>query len=122
MAESISNRLQILRPVSFEIFKHQIAQSLQAAVVSVAVVGFGEFSHKCFQIRISRNHKRSDRNFYFSQLHSEVKCLVQNFLIETETIFIIFDSLLDTGWLAIGDHKDLFVGILLPAQNSHRQL
>jgi hypothetical protein len=56
-------RSQSLSPVPLKVFKDEITQTFQAAVVGVTIVGFGEISYKRFQIRIGGDHKGSDWNF-----------------------------------------------------------
>ena len=105
---------------TFKIAEYKCAQFIQRCKKSFSFIHFRKFLHKLLQIRITGDHKCSDRDLQFFALCSKVQAAVHYFAVEAKTIFIIFFPDLQTGWFTIGDHKNLLVGILSPAQYIHR--
>ena len=60
--------------------------------------------------------------FIFFIWAAKFKVLVQNFRIEAKTVLVIFNAFFDARGFAIRNHEDLFVDVLAPAKNVHRQL
>ena len=73
------------------------------------------------QVRIAGNHESGNLDFQLFALSSQVEALTGNFAIETESIFVIFFSLFQAGWLSIGNHKNLLIGIFSSPQYIHGQ-
>lgn len=103
--------LEVFAPIVFVIFENQVAKSFKAAVVSIAIVDLGEFPDEFLQIGVGGNHKSGYRHLNTPALGSQVKRSVHDFAVEPKAVFVISDTLLETGGFAISDHEDLFVGV-----------
>ena len=73
------------------------------------------------QVRVARNHKGSNGYLELFTLSRKIKTTNENFTVNSKTVLIIFPTNLQAGRFTIGDHKDLFVGVLASAQQIHCQ-
>ena len=81
----------------------------------------GELLHKLLKPSVFGNHEGCDRYLELAALGGKGEGLVDDLAVESPAIFVIAGSFLDAGGLAVGDHKDLLVGILAATEEVHRE-
>ena len=107
--------------IVFVITEDEFAQTLEAGIERLTVIGLGELLYEVHQIRIAGDHKGGHRNVELTATLSQVERTPQDGPIDPKAVFIVFLTLFDAGGLTVGDRKDLFVGIPATAQQIHCQ-
>ena len=75
-----------------------------------------------FQIRVSGNHKSSNRHIQTTTLSGQRQRFADNLTIKAKAVFIITDTFFQTRWLSVSNHKNLLVFSFTTAKQIHRQL
>jgi hypothetical protein len=103
--------------------KDHFSEAFKARKESFAVIGFGEFFYKSLQVRILGYHKSGDWDVQLARLRSHCVAFVYDILIESIAVFVILAIWqAQTTGLAVGNHKNLLVGVALSAQDIHSKL
>ena len=112
----------MLPSVAPVIFKNEVAQTFEAAVIGIPIIYRGKLLHKLLEVRVRSDHKSSDRNFESAALSSQSQGFVQDFCVEPKAVLVVADAFFYASRLPVGDHENLLVPIFSPAQQIHGQL
>src|SRR5690606_4940790 len=108
---------QPLPPIPYVVLEDVLAEIVEARVVSPPLIGRGKLADEILEIRITGDHERRDRDPLAAADHGFIQYLVDDPAIEAEGVTVhppVFEM---ATRLAVGDHKDLLVGIFPAMQD-----